>query len=399
MKSKLLAIGLFGLTAGVVGFYPLYQQSNATVQIPAQADTNTVQQQAKKIELVFALDTTGSMSGLIDAAKEKIWSIATNMAQAQSNPEIKVGLVAFRDRGDEYVTRVINLSSDLDSVYSQLMDFKADGGGDGPESVNQALYDAVHKITWSQDQSTYKAIFLVGDAPPHMDYQDDVKFPATIARASVKGILVNTIQCGADGNTTVHWKQMASLGQGDFFAVAQNGGAVAVKTPYDEKLAKLSKELDDTRLYYGSKEELEKKQAKIDATEKLHDKSSVESRARRAMFNASDSGKKNQIGEGDLVEDVASGRVSLDAIDKDKLPAAVAAKPAEEQQKLISETSQKRQEIKAKIKELAGKRDNYIKSELGASGAKDSLDDQLVGTLRKQAAEKGLVYEGESITY
>jgi len=396
MKSKLAAISLLSLTAGVVGVYPLYQQSVASTPV----QTDVVQQKAKKIELVFALDTTGSMSGLIDAAKEKIWSIATNMAQAQSSPEIRIGLVAFRDRGDAYVTRVINLSSDLDSVYSQLMDFQANGGGDGPESVNQALYDAVHKISWSKDQSTYKAIFLVGDAPPHMDYQDDVKYPVTLAKASVKGILVNTIQCGKNSSTTAQWKQIASLGQGNYFDVAQNGSAVAVATPFDRELATLAHELDDTRLYYGTREELARKKAKIDATEKLHDKSSVESQARRAMFNASESGKKNQIGDGDLVEDVSSGRVQLESIDKAKLPAAIAAKPAEEQQKLIDETAEKRQVLKKQIKELAGKRDAYIRQKLEASGgAKGSLDEKLVGTLRAQAAGKGLEFEEKPVTY
>ena len=400
MKSKLIAISLFGVTAGVVGFYPLYQQSHALPEQPIAVDTKNTAQSARKIELVFALDTTGSMSGLIEAAKEKIWSIATNMAQAQSNPEIKIGLVAYRDRGDQYITKVINLSSDLDSVYSQLMDFKANGGGDTAESVNQALYDAVHKISWSQEQQTYKAVFLVGDAPPHMDYQDEVQYPKTLANAARKGILVNTIQCGSDNLTMHKWQQIASLGQGDYFSVDQNGSAVAVATPFDKKLAKLSQELDATRLYYGSEEELAKKKAKLDATAKVHEKASVESRARRAMFNSSDSGKKNLLGEGDLVEDVKSGRVKLDEIDKDKLPASIAAMPAEEQKLVIEKTEQKRTDIKRQIKELADQRNEYIKSELSKTGgARDSLDDQLIGTLRKQAAEKGLVYEGESIAY
>ena len=63
-----------------------------------------------RIDVVFVLDTTGSMGGLIQAAREKIWSIATTMASAQSAPEIRMGLVAYRDRGDAYVTRVVDLS-------------------------------------------------------------------------------------------------------------------------------------------------------------------------------------------------------------------------------------------------------------------------------------------------
>ena len=84
--------------------------------------------QTPKIDVVFVLDTTGSMGGLIQTAKEKIWAIASTMASAQPTPELRIGLVAYRDRGDAYVTRVVDLSDDLDSVYATLMDFQADGG-------------------------------------------------------------------------------------------------------------------------------------------------------------------------------------------------------------------------------------------------------------------------------
>ena len=125
--------------------------------------------------------------------------------------EIRMGLVAYRDRGDDYVTKVLDLSNDLDSMYARLMDFQADGGGDGPESVNQALHDAVHTLSWSQDPGTYKVVFLVGDAPPHMDYQDDVKYPVTLGAASEKGIVVNAIQCGRVSGTTPAWQRIAKL--------------------------------------------------------------------------------------------------------------------------------------------------------------------------------------------
>ena len=68
--------------------------------------------------------------------------------------------------------------------------------GDVPESVNQALHEAVTKNSWSRDPNTLKLIFLVGDAPPHMDYPDDVRFPEIIQLAVRAGIVINTIQCG-----------------------------------------------------------------------------------------------------------------------------------------------------------------------------------------------------------
>src|SRR3954469_2246844 len=88
-----------------------------------------------KVEVVFCLDTTGSMGGLIDAAKKKIWAICNQIAGGTPTPRLKVGMVAYRDRGAASVTKVHDLTEDLDAVYGQLMALKAEGGGDFPESV------------------------------------------------------------------------------------------------------------------------------------------------------------------------------------------------------------------------------------------------------------------------
>lgn len=401
MKTKIIAFSLFAFTAAAVAFYPSVRSVATTGVTPvAMPVVNPVVNQQAKIDVVFVLDTTGSMGGLISAAKEKIWSIASTMASAQSSPEIRMGLVAYRDRGDAYVTRVLDLSGDLDSMYAALMDFQAAGGGDGPESVNQALHDAVHKISWSRDQNTYKVVFLVGDAPPHMDYQDDVKYPRTLSEAKRQGIVVNTIQCGSDHGTTGRWQQIAHLGQGRYFQVEQAGSAVAIATPYDEALAGLSRELDETRLYYGSRVEKQRQQAKMAATEKLHDSSSVTSRARRATFNATASGKTNLLGDKELVDDVDSGRVDLSTVDSEELPEPMQAMSPEERKALIAETAQQRKELQLRIDELADKRAAYLKKKVAEEGgARDSLDEKIYSAVREQAAPKGLRYEADAAAY
>jgi hypothetical protein len=89
------------------------------------------------------------MGGLIEGAKLKIWSIANQMVSAKPAPQLKIALIGYRDRGDEYIVRRYDLSEDIDAVYANLQKFQAGGGGDTPESVNQALDEAVHKISWS----------------------------------------------------------------------------------------------------------------------------------------------------------------------------------------------------------------------------------------------------------
>lgn len=389
MKTQLLGITLFTLTLATVAVYPSIKtpQPEQGVAMTQQLASTPV------IDVVFVLDTTGSMSGLIQTAKDKIWSIATTMTSAQQTPNIRIGLVGFRDRGDEYVTRVIDLSDDLDSVYASLMEFQAKGGGDGPESVNKALYDAVQGISWNQDPHAYRVVFLVGDAPPHMDYPDEMRYPEIIAMAKQKGIVVNTIQCGDVASTLASWETIAGLGNGRFFQVEQAGSAVAVASPFDAEIAALSEKLDSTRLYYGSDDEKARMKSKVEATEKLNKQASIVSRARRGAFNASAGGKKNLLGENELVDAVASGRVDLDTIDKEALPAALKPLAPEEQKAVLARVAGERRELARQVQELAQKRDSYIAEKVEADGGADhSLDHKLYDAVREQAAKAGLDY-------
>jgi hypothetical protein len=402
MKAKILSLAVVCGTVSVVAAYPGIKNFGAvstSIPLTTVEQLNTgqgvtiVPNEPPVVEVVFVLDTTGSMGGLIEAAKEKIWSIATTMASAESAPRIRIGLVAYRDRGDAYVTRVVDLSDDLDSMYATLMDFQAEGGGDGPESVNQALYDAVHGISWSSDEGSYRAVFLVGDAPPHMDYQDDVKYPQTLLAAVERGIVVNTIQCGNQVATGSDWAQIARMTQGRFFQVEQAGSAVAIATPFDARLAQLSRDLDETRLFYGNSEERLEQRKKEQATKKLHAAASLESRARRATFNVSASGSANLLGDRDLAADVASGRVDLAEIEPAHLPAAMQALTVEEQKDLLASTASKRNDLQRQMRELGVKRADYLKEKVEAEGgAADSLDYKVYSAIREQAGEKGLVY-------
>ena len=390
MNTKLLGIALFTLTLGAIVYYPTLKAKNIDTLPPIEFTAN----QRPVVDVVFVLDTTGSMSGLIQTAKEKIWSIATTMASAQPTPEIRIGLVAYRDRGDAYVTKVVGLSSDLDSVYATLIDFKANGGGDGPESVNAALFDAVHNMAWSQSDQAYQVIFLIGDAPPHMDYQNDVKFPAILASAAEKGIIVNTIQCGDMPMTIDPWTQIASLGHGIYFQVEQAGGAVAYTTPYDVEIASLSAKLDNTRLYYGSEEDKERMAAKVAATDKLHASASVASRARRAEFNSSVGGRANLLGENELVDAIASGTVSLEDIDEDALPEAIRPMTPPEQKAYVASLAEERGDLQRQIAALSTDRRGYLSKKVEeAGGMKDSLDQKLYDAVKEQAGKAGFEYE------
>ena len=77
------------------------------------------------VEVAFVLDTTGSMGPLIEGAKRKIWSIATSIVDTNPDAEIRMGLVAYRDIGDEYVTKVFPLTTDIQDLYANLLELRA----------------------------------------------------------------------------------------------------------------------------------------------------------------------------------------------------------------------------------------------------------------------------------
>jgi Mg-chelatase subunit ChlD len=363
---------------------------------PAAPETTAiVKSEQPAVEVVFVLDTTGSMSGLIDAAKDKIWSIANTLASADPAPAIRMGLVGYRDRGDAYVTALTDLSDDLDAVYTQLMQYCADGGGDGPESVNQALYEAVTKTAWSRQPGAYRVIFLVGDAPPHMDYQNDVKYAKSCRLARERGIVINTIQCGAAQETVAPWQAIARLGAGEYFRVAQTGSAVRYDTPFDKKIAALSRALDETRMYYGAPEKQAAMEERQRAADKIYAEAAPAAVAKRTVFNSLASGAKNFLGDQELVDDVGSGKVKLEALKEEELPEALKPLSPAERQAAIDARLKTRTELQAKIGQLARERQDYIEKKVAdeAGGGKDSLDAKIYSCIRSQAGTKGIAYK------
>ena len=158
-----------------------------------------------KMDLAFCIDTTGSMQGEIDIVKTKVKELVAKLSSGKPAPEIRVGLVAYRDRGDEYVTKVFPFSDDIDKVVKDISGLNAAGGGDGPEAVNQAVHAAVHDLSWDGGKKTVKLLFLIGDAGPHF-YPNDYNWKDECKQAISQGIQVNTIGC--DG------LQSYPLGQG-----------------------------------------------------------------------------------------------------------------------------------------------------------------------------------------
>ena len=356
---------------------------------PLYASTSPTPQSKPRIEVCFVLDTTGSMGGLIEGAKQKIWSIANEMISAQPTPELKLGLIGYRDRGDDYVVKSFSLTDDIDAIYGHLREFQAGGGGDTPESVNEALAEAIHKMPWSSDSKVLKIIFLVGDAPPHMDYPNGPKYPDLCREAAKKDLIINTIQCGEMAETKPVWQEIAKLSEGSYVGISQSGNVAVISTPMDKELTRLNERIGATLIPYGDS----KQQAEVHAKYAVAKSAPVAAMADRLSYN-SKTGKAVQ-GRGELVDALNGKILKLEDVDQKQLPAALQKLDRSELQKSIAKAREDRANLQKQIVEVSKKREAYIQSEnkrLAAEGKGDAFDQKVTDTLHAQAAKKGISY-------
>ncbi len=377
------------LTATVLALLPLraIAEEKPAVSEPAKKPSDKPAKQ--RIEVCFVLDTTGSMGGLIAGAKAKIWSMANDIISAKPTPEVRFALIGYRDRGDDYVTKITPLTDDLDAVYAELNTFKAAGGGDGPESVGRALDESVKKIEWTKDAGVLKIVYLVGDAPPHF-YKDEPDWKKVCTEAVKSDLIINTVQCGGDAETTRVWKEIADRAEGVFAAIPQEGGVVAIAAPQDKELDELNTKVGRTIIGWGNAA-LRKEVLTKQGTSEL---AAPVAKAERLSFNAK-SGKTVQ-GEGELLDALAEKKVTLDKVKKDELPEELRKLSADELKAHVEAKQKERAELQKRITELSKERDAYITAErkkLAKAGKGDGFDEKVSQSLRAQAKKKGIRYE------
>ncbi|MFZ4439969.1 MAG: vWA domain-containing protein [Syntrophales bacterium] len=177
------------------------------------------------LDVVFMIDTTGSMDPYIDEVKQNIIRIMENVLQY--SPKVRMGCVAFKDHGDEgedeyYLTRILPLTFDRKEItgFMQSPELYIGEGGGGPEAVECALHEAVG-FTW--DKMAPKVIILIGDKPPHgvldglknctkmRDYREEVNALKT------RGVKIYPILCNSISETEGNFRWMANETGGAFF--------------------------------------------------------------------------------------------------------------------------------------------------------------------------------------
>lgn len=152
------------------------------------------EQKSIPLDIVFILDTTGSMGEEINRLKATIEIIKLNLTSLSSRPKVRFGMVLYKDIGDEYRTRVIPLTGSLPGFQRDLDLVEASGGGDTPEDLQAALEAAMTHLDWNRNG--IRLSFIITDAPPHLDYEQEYTYIEASKAARREGIKIYSVGTG-----------------------------------------------------------------------------------------------------------------------------------------------------------------------------------------------------------
>ena len=167
------------------------------------------------LDVVFVFDTTGSMGDEIAMLKKTIGDIKVQIAHHSPAPDVRFGMVLYRDKGDDYRSRVIPLTADLQRFSQQLNAVRAGGGGNYPEDVQEGLRQTMTAIKWRR--RGVRLAFLIGDAPPRMDHGQTYTYVSAMRDAARRGIKIATVGAsGLDRQGELVWRQLAQYTMAPF---------------------------------------------------------------------------------------------------------------------------------------------------------------------------------------
>ena len=191
------------------------------------------------LDVLFLLDSTGSMADEIGQIKATLLSISARISDLPSRPDLRLGMVAYRDRGDDFVTRVYDFEAEPARFLETIRGVVADGGNDYPESLNEALHVAVHEPQWRRGDAI-RLVFLIADAPPHLDYQDDYSYADDMVEAHGRGIKIFSIATsGLDAQGEYIFRQIAQHTMGRFLFIVYGPGGTTSHSVSDYTVERL----------------------------------------------------------------------------------------------------------------------------------------------------------------
>ena len=381
------------LSAGIslplsVLLFAYAQEETSTIQ-----NTRTMQIEQTKsfdskphIQVAILLDTSSSMSGLINQTRTEIWSVVNALSEAQKDnvsPTLEIALYEYGQTSLPFWSRQIrqvnSFTTDLDQLSESLFSLTTNGG---EEYSGAVIGKAAHDLLWSDKEDDLKVIIIAGN---ESFAQGPVPYQSAIEQAKGKNIIINTIHCGnRDVGMQDQWNTGAKLGKGEYFAIDHNQEVIYVETPFDDEISDLNLELNDTYLPYGVRGSSGKQR------QQAEDMNSYTNRTAYVSRSLSKSSAYYNNDSWDIVDAAKKSSFSLSDIQEDDLPNVMRNKTLKEKQTIINEYKEKRDRIKQRMAELKKKRAQYLRDQSSASD-EITLGNAIIQALRKQAAQRSFI--------
>ncbi|HZN39072.1 MAG TPA: VWA domain-containing protein [Planctomycetota bacterium] len=351
-------------------------------QAPPPAAAMAVQ---RPVDLAICLDISGSMNGLLNAARQNLWAVVNDLAKLQPAPTLRVALLTYGcsayDPEKGWVRVETAFTTDLDAVSQKLFALSTNGG---EEYVARVMQAALTELSWSSDPKALKLMFVAGNEPASQDPKVDG--PSQSRAAIGQGIVVNTIYCGNPAHEeAAGWRAVATLADGKFAAIEQDNGFV-VSTPFDTQLAELSAAMNTTYVPYGS-------QAVVWAQNQVAQDSNA------AGLNSAAAATRCQTkastlycnSHWDLVDACNEPTFKLENVKKEDLPEALRKLSTDELRAHVAAQKKKRDEIKQQVEALGKQRDAHVQHELQRAGEAGSklFEQAVLESVRQQAEARG----------
>lgn len=358
-----------------------------TILITKIGYSNNSEDKTKKqtTKVALLLDTSSSMSGLINQAKAQLWEIINELSHAKCNGETPKLEIALYEYGNDklsssegYIRQALQFTSNLDDVSEHLFSLTTNGGS---EFCGQVIQTSLNQLEWGDNNHDLKMIFIAGNEP---FTQGKLNYKDAITNAKEKDITVNTIFCG-DYNQGVSgmWQDGATYGGGDYMTINHNKNIVHIVTPYDSNILILNKKLNKTYIHYGNSGHSKySNQAKQDANAATLDEVVIVKRA------ISKSSKLYKNTEWDLVDASEAKEIDYSSLKKKQLPKNLQTKSSKEIKKYVDAKRKERVDIQNKIQELNKKRKQYVAKKQKENSNKNELESVMIKAIKKQARMK-----------
>jgi hypothetical protein len=352
--------------------------------------TASFAQETRPVDVVVMLDTSGSMENLLDATRARVWDVVNELGRMKPTPELRVGLVSFgTDKASEeqgFSIQHLDLTDDLDEVYSELMGLTIGGG---TELVGRALSDALDNMSWSGDYDALRVVFLAGNESADQGVEEyDFRLAARAARD--QDIIINSLFAGnRDQGIVDKWHEIAQVGAGNFSAIDPSTASIQIAAPQDKLLLELNGRLNTTYVPYGEKghDGMTNQIAQDSNASRL----GVQSCSSRIVAKG---GALYNNASWDLVDKTLEEGFDWDAISLTDLPEEMQSMTVDESIKFIATKRAQREGIQSEIQSASAARELFVQQAIAKKIGESGLGEAMRKVIREQAMAKGFTCDG-----